>query len=158
MLSNAAALGRLSSPGVIISQVSYWAADSLIGYGRFSSFPLFHWTFFYLPSFFLSVVLDLYFALSAERPPSLLLPAPPSKLEPNLSISPRLDSNRLTSAVFSPGLIPHNNVRARTKLTAETVNHALLSALFSLTTDDELRRKLITWKAAALPHRNTSAG
>lgn len=104
-------------------------------------------------------MLDLYFALSAgPPPPSLPLAAPPPKLEPNLSISLRLDSNRLTSAVFSPGLIPHNNVRARTTLTAETVNHALLSALFSLTTDDELRRKLITWKAAALPHRNTFSG
>lgn len=97
----------------------------------------------FLSSFFLSIVLDLSTA--------------PSKLEPNLSISLRLDSNWLTSALLSPGLFPHNNVCARTKLTPETVNHALVSTLFSLTTNDELRQKLITRKAAALPHRNTSA-
>lgn len=52
LLSDAAVLGGLSGPGVIISQVSYWAADSLTGYGCF--FP---------PRSFIGLLVFLFFLL-----------------------------------------------------------------------------------------------
>lgn len=130
LLSDAAVLGGLSGPGVIISQVSYCAADSLIGYGCFFPSRSFIGLFIFL-FFLVSIVLDLDFSLSTGQLPSLPLSTSPSELEPILSISLRLDSNWVTSAAFSSVVIPHNNMCASTTLTARTVNHTLFSYFFS---------------------------
>lgn len=86
LLSDAAVPGGLSGPGVIISQVCYWAADSLIGYGCFFPSRSFIGLFIF-PVFLLSIVLDLDFSLSTGQLPSLPLSTPSSKLEPILSVS-----------------------------------------------------------------------
>lgn len=77
----------LSSPAVIISQVSYWAADWLIGDGSF--FPSLSFIgLFFVFFFLLSIVLD--FCLSTGQLPSLPLSAAFTKTRTD---SLRLDEN-----------------------------------------------------------------
>lgn len=116
LLSEAAVLGGPNGPGVIISQVSYWAADS----PAFTPSPSLIFIFIIL-FLFLSIILDLCYSVSTGLPPSLPLPTSLSKLGPILSVSLTWDPDWFSSAVFGPGLIPHNDVCASAKITA---NHA----------------------------------
>lgn len=102
----------LSSPAVIISQVSYWAADWLIGDGSF--FPSLSFIGLFLSSFSSFLLCET----SASPPGSFrhsLFPQPSPKLEQILSDWMKIESLELG---VKPGLVPHNNVRASATLAA----------------------------------------